>query len=204
MVHEEEEEEEKKIRERSSCQFERLIFKFKNFKASRTKLHLNSSKTFFSIHSSQCSVPSTSCDFFLKDQNKCIIMHFNTISQRMIGLLVPCDTAMTKSCSRFSFRYKLPLPSRLRVHLLLSCAQHFLRLTSYSPPSQYPQCPHAPSRPPTSKSAPSGRGSLWYLYLSFLALFFFLLFLFPILLVLLFLHPAPSPACSCLGAAVLK
>lgn len=94
-------------------------------------------------------------------------------------LLVPRDTAVTKSCSRFSFHYKLPLPSRLWVHLPLSCAQHFLPLASYSPPHPpAPQCPHAPPAP-TSKSAPSGRGSLWYLF-SFLTRFFFLLFLLPI------------------------
>lgn len=90
------------------------------------------------------------------------------------------------------------------------CRSHVLNTSSLSlRTAQHPQCPHVPPphppQPPTSKSAPSGRGSLWYLYSSFLALLFFL----PILLVPLFLHlpsllPAPSPACSCLGAAVLK
>lgn len=117
-------------------------------------------------------------------------MHFNTITSHRkrltIGPSVPRDTAVTKRFSRFSFRYKLPSPSRLWVHLPLSCTQHFLPLAPYR-------------APPSSKSAPSGRGSLWYLYPSFLALFFFLLLSLPPTVL-----PAPSPACSRLRAAVLK
>lgn len=140
-------------------------------------------------------------------------MHLNTITQHLKGrtivLLVPRDTAVTKSCSRFSFRYKLPLPSRLWVHLPLSCAQHFLPLTSYSPPP----CPAAPvpsrTTPPQLPNQLQVDEGACDIFIRLFSPSFFP----PVPP----RHPprprsssnspptpSPSPACSCLGAAVLK